>query len=497
MKKVVTTLLTFVTVGAMMLSAAAESEGGKDTLTVGVSQLGEMDPMSWTNTHQYWFDGLVFDRLVSLDAKTLEVKPQLAIDWEYSEDGTEMVFDIHTDAVFHNGEKVTAADVAYSINTAIASPYLASYLTTLTGAEAVDEDTVKVSMTEYSNLALPAMGYVFIVPEALYSDESSNFSENLVGSGPFKVDNIDSVMKTYTVTRNEEYWGEAPALREITFREISDISTMTVALEKGEIDMSNVYPSSYNVIAENENLETASSAQNTFAYLTMNTELAPFDNALVRQAINYALDRESIMLVATGGVDAVADSVMNADTWGIDASSAVAYEYDPEKAKALLEEAGVTLPLDLGTMSIIPSAKDAAEMVQQNLAEIGINIGIEQTEIANWMGNLISGNYLLGIMGSYDMTYSALQEIAPSSSIDNMNFARFSDEELDASVAGFYSAKDEEEKAQNGTRAIEILQEKAPYAVLYKAGTTLGYQKGLHIDYMNPLYTDLSACYWE
>lgn len=343
-----------------------------DTILIATQQLlfQLYDPLMWVN-----------------DAGELE--PRIATSYEISEDGCTYTFKIRDDVYFHNGAKLTAEDVAWSANYAIKDgPWLVmeQLVPTFEKAEVIDETTVAVTTTSPSASFLNA----FCALKILCKDEVLNNIDKMgvewvpCGAGPYVVTSYlpDSEVKLEAF--DKYYRGEA-AIKNANVKIILDNNTLQVAFESGELDLIVVPTASWERISSNENFVTELSPTQHTSYVLINGSDPdhPLSNPLVRQAMFYACDREAMVIAAYDGLATPAveffnpDSVYGAlDTEGLEANGITTYEYNPEKAKELLAEAGYPDGVDIGRL-IIPNSSywpKLATAFQQFCAEVGITM---------------------------------------------------------------------------------------------------------------------------
>ena len=281
--------------------------------------------------------------------------PGLAKSWEVSDDGLTYTFHLRDDVVFHDGTPFNAQAVKFNLNR-IADPATKSQkailmLGSYESTEIVDDYTVRVHFKEPYAPFLDSVSQVYLGMASPTAVEKwgADYQLHQVGTGPF-------IMKEYipkdhlTLVRNPDYnWAssifnhQGPAyLEEIEFRFFIEPATRALALEGGEADvMGEIPPHDAERLADNPAfilLPAAIPGQSLQFFL--NTEKAPTDNLQIRQALNYAADKEAIVKAIFKEYSPVAQGPLNAFTIGYDENVRGMYEYDPAKAETLLEEAG-------------------------------------------------------------------------------------------------------------------------------------------------------------
>ncbi len=316
----------------------------------------------------------------------------LAEDWVISDDGTRYVFSIRDGVTFHDGEALTASDVVFSLDRARAEGSVnaqAALFENIVSVEAEDDLTVVITLDGPDGAFLfdMAWGDAVIVDPA--SAESN--ATNPIGTGAFAFEEWrqgDSV----TLTRYDDYWGEAPALTDVTFRFISDPSAALAAMMAGDLDAFPVFPAPENLaLFEADprfNVIVGSTEGETI--LAMNNGAEPLNNPLIRQAITHAINRQDIIDGAMFGYGTPIGTHFaphNPDYVDLTEASA----FDPDRARELLAEAGAG-NLTLRMMLPPPSyARRGGEIIASQLRDVGINTEITNLEWSQWLEQVFRG----------------------------------------------------------------------------------------------------------
>jgi ABC-type transport system substrate-binding protein len=329
------------------------------------------------------------------------LRGELAETWEHADDGA-WVFHLR-DAVFHNGAKVTSADVAWTIEQIVGEKSTAFYraqMQTIAKVETPDAKTVRL-FTNEPNATLPLWLATFYVP--ILAKDSTKDSPLGIGAGPFVLISEERGVALELTAFDKFYRPGLPKVKSLRMVAYADENLRVAALQAGDVDLIEYVPwQSMTSIAADPKLEL----QNTdgpFMYLTFNAKAKPFGDARVRRAIAHAIKREDIIKAAFFGRGSPIEGFpLPAGTPFYDPSVAKALGYDPAKAKALLAEAGLA---DGFACKLLATAqygmhKDTATVVQQHLADIGIQV---ELVLPDWATRTALGNrgqYEFAVMGS-------------------------------------------------------------------------------------------------
>ena len=388
--------------GVMALALIASLPSGSakaQILEVGVdaSPVG-LDPHLITAFPSFQVvSGTIYEGLTAID-KDLRVQPSLAASWTVSADGRTYVFKLRPGMHFHNGAPVEAADVVASFRRVaskdIASP-LASRLLTMEKIEATDATTVTLTLKEPTAPLLVSIATLAIVPRGFENDKDG-LQKSPVGTGPFKFKEWQP-NGFIALSKFDQYWrAGAPKLDGVKFNIVAESATRQVAVSSGQFAMlANIDPATALQLKGKPGVRLAETLELAYTLIGMNASKPPFDNPKVREAFEYALDRNEIIAAALFGAGVPAGPLSPAlKDWAVPTSNFACYKHDPAKAMALLKEAGVTLPLAI-TMNVLPRAdiKDIAQVAQAQLNKAGFKVELKNQEIGAFVQDWRNSNF--------------------------------------------------------------------------------------------------------
>ncbi|WP_404401527.1 ABC transporter substrate-binding protein [Pelagibacterium halotolerans] len=341
--------------------------------------------------------GNIYEALTAID-RDLNVVPGLAESWEVSEDGLTYTFHLREGVTFHDGSEMTAEDVAASIrrvqSEAVASP-LASRVSPIIGIEVVDPQTVTFTLDAPFAPILSSLSSIAIVPAEMEEDVDS-LQQTPVGTGPFQFE--DWQPNGYiALSAFEDYREDGkPMLDGVRFNFVPESATRQVGVVSGDYGLlPGIDPATALQLQGQPGVTVQETRDLSYTLVGMNVAREPFDNPAVREAFNLALDRQEIIDGALFGAGVPAGPLSPALTsWALDPSEFSCYAADPEAARAMLEEAGVDLPVQL-TMNVLPrqDARDIAQIVQQQAAEAGFEIELINQEIGQFVQDWRNSNF--------------------------------------------------------------------------------------------------------
>jgi peptide/nickel transport system substrate-binding protein len=390
---------------------------------------------------------LIFNSLVKKNEK-FEYVGELASDIKRSDDGLTFTFTLQDGVKFHDGRVLTSADVKYTLDLLFSSNFAksASFYegegtdkrSLIKSVDAPDARTVIVTLTKPWVGLLSNLVPIPIIPKDSYESQKTH----PVGTGPFKFIRYDNTQQVCDVEAFNDYWEGAPKLPAIRVRVISDMNAMQAELQSGRVDIApmptSLSPDAVKRLEQDPNLQVKAFQGSNVVLLTLNTASPPLDNVKVRQAIAYAIDRESLIKNLLLGYGKIAHSIIPEESWSY--SPGQTYAYDPAAAKRLLAEAGVRFdkPVVYKLSGSSIAGRQYAGVIQNQLKEVGIPVEIQTPEQNTLFDELRRGNFQIAytqwVGGNQDPIFYkdlfATSEI-PTQTRPSRNRSRYSNPELD------------------------------------------------------------------
>jgi peptide/nickel transport system substrate-binding protein len=371
---------------------------GANQLVIGISSAPtSLDEQQISDYNSDRVASEMYDTLLKFSDDSTDVNANLATDWDISDDGLVYTLKLRDDVKFHDGTDFNAEAVKYNFDRFTSGEAVFAYADPIfdmvESCEVVDDTVVFTLIEPFAPfLAHLAMTQFSIVsPTAAESMSIQEFGENPVGSGPYKFESRTGETEVVLVA-NDDYWNGRPSLDKLIYRFITDDNTRMNELEAGSIDIAvDPLPDSIEGFANHGDFQVFQEPGLHTWYLSLNTQVAPFDNKLVRQAFYYAIDRDAIVESILQGTGVVSENFLPPATPGY-TSDVPKYPFDPEKAKELLAEAGAEdLVVDFwvpegGSGMQQPDAMATA--IQGNLADVGVTLNIKKLEWGAYLSQM-------------------------------------------------------------------------------------------------------------
>ena len=344
---------------------------------------------------------LLYDALTMVGDEGV-ILPALAVSWEHQGDDA-WVFQLRPDITFSNGEVFnaqTVVDVMTYLRSEAAAGYpVANETAMIDSAELVDEFTVLIRTNRPDALLPKRMSFVYMVPMQYWNDVGvDHFGLEPAGSGPFKLKDWGQATGFYVFERNPASWRPSAHFDEVHFFGVGDVVSRAQSLTSGQIDLS--FKLSLDLLEDLKAQGFNTVARQTYsigawAFRQIDPE-SPLADTRVRRALNLAIDRESIAKTILSAVTSPVSQVATAEVYGYNPDLPL-FSYDPEAARALLTEAGYGDGLQLEALvrsdPSVPEQILIGQVVAQNLAEIGVEVRLNQVPGQRWLGHYFSGDW--------------------------------------------------------------------------------------------------------
>ena len=485
------TLLGTVLSGCGDGSAAETQKSRADTneLVVGIAQDldDSLDPHKTVKagTREVMFN--VFEGLMK-PTPDGDLTPAIAERYEVSEDRMTYTFHLREGVQFHNGETVTAEDVVYSIQRCAAATETGivqvEAFSVIQSIETPDDKTVAITISEPSNEFISYM--TTAVLPAGYDKQDTD----PIGTGPFKFVSR-TAQDSVVLEKFNEYWGTPAQLDKVTLKIMENADSLMMSLQSGAIDLC-AHLTSTQVAQLKESFNVAEGTMNLVQALYLNNAEKPFDDVRVRQAISYAVDKQEIIDLAFDGYGSpIGSSMYPAFGKYFDDSLTNYYSKDVEKAKALLAEAGYPDGFDM-TITVPSNYKphmDTAEVLVQQLADIGVNATIQPIEWESWVSDVYAGRQFQSTVVGVDastMTARALLERFTSDY--GKNFINYNNAEYDALFQQTLTAYDDAEQTAIYKQMLANLTENAANVYIQDLADLVAVRKGVEGVTFYPIY---------
>jgi peptide/nickel transport system substrate-binding protein len=479
-------LAAAITAALLALTQAASAQTPPNALVVGqIAEPKSLDPHAVTAVNDFRILVNVYDGLTRYKDGTLEVEPSLAESWEVSEDGKTYTFKLRSGVTFHDGSPFNAEAVKFNFDRMLDEqhPYhdtgpfpLAFFFSTVEEVSAVDDLTVEFRLSEpfapfLSNLAYPTG--LIVSPEAV-KEHGKDFGRNPSGTGAFKFEEWQANSRV-VVTRNEEYWDGPPPLEAVIYRPITDANTRIAEMLSGGLDvMVEVPPDSLQQFQGNDDFQIHEQAGPHVWFLILNMKEGPFADKKVRQAANYAINKQALVEnILQGTAEIAASPTPPAFAWAYN-QDLEPYPHDPERARKLLEEAGYNgeeltfYVAEGGSGMLDPVAMGTA--IQADLEAVGMPTKIETYEWNTYLGKVNPG-----LESKADMAEMAWMTNDPDTlpfltlrsealpENGGFNSGYYSNERVDKLLNEARSATSQERRAELYKEMQEIVREDAPW----------------------------------
>ena len=361
---------------------ATEGSGavsGRDNVNLAlVGVVSTLDPFTTGLTVDLEVFHQIYESFYYVDDYN-EPHSRLALSHTISDDGKVYTFTLREDAFFHNGDPVTADDAVFSFEKAMESGVLSAYVNVIEKVEKVDDHTVAITLKQAYTPFLANSAQVSIVSKRAYTEAGDTFGSTVTGAGtgPYKVALFDGNTKVELEAFDKYYRGEAP-IKYVTYTVMSDTSSGLIAFENGELDFYAIPTANWNEISTSDKYNCELGPTSHISYVLLNPSSGVLQNQDLRYAIQYAIDRDSINILAYEGLATPAYHMMHPEYIFGASDDTFKFTYDPELAKEYLAKAGYPNGVDIGEVQYTTASyyPKIAQAFQAQLAAVGITCSI-------------------------------------------------------------------------------------------------------------------------
>ncbi len=448
------------------------------------------DPEAVLNNTSGFVMSAVYDSLVRYKPGTVDVEPGLAESWDISADGLTYTFHLRHGVKFSDGTPFDAqtyvksldrlfnkSDPAYIYNTGPVESYIHFTYDAVASYKALDDYTVQFKLKQPSAPFLTSLAMVWngVVSPTAAAKYGKDFRNNPVGTGPF-------IFKEWvhndhvTLEANPDYWGGKPKVDRVIFKVIPDAQTALLQMKQGQVQiLADVSSQIIPAIKSDAHLKLVTQPGLTVNGIALPTDTKPFDDARVRQALNYAIDRNAIDKSLYNDLAVPMTAPIPKAQWSYDGSLSP-YTYNPEKAKQLLAAAGypngfkAELLAYNSARGYNPAGAQMAVAIQSYLKKIGVDVSIQQMEFGSFLSKVRSGDYhgmaMTGWSGDNGDPDNFLYELFDSSTIPVGDTAHYKNAQVDSLLAQAQAQTGHAQRVQLYQQAQQLIWQDAPWIFL-------------------------------
>ncbi len=461
---------------AQPTQAAAQAQRG-GLLRVGLDvDADTLDPRLTKNTSGFRMKELAFNGLVAINPDFTPVS-DLAEKWDNPDERT-WVFHLRNGVKFHDGSDLTASDVKFTyesvLDQSFNSPFRAFYLS-VDKVEATDKNTVTFTLKAPFAPFLSYMDLA-IVPQAAVQKLGADFGTKPVGTGPFKVERW-ATGDTIELSANEAFYGGRPNLDRVRVKVVPDNSGRVVGLESGDLDFvqSPVSPQDVSRVQSGGKLKVDRTPAAGYTYINLNTADPILADKKVRQALSHLVNKQQIIDTIYKGIGKPANGPIVPTMWAYPAD-VPSYPYSPDRAKALLDEAGwkagadgirvkdgQKLSLTVRTHSEDPDRKQLIQVLQSEFQKVGIDATTNTVEFPAFFQDVQDGKYQVGVIGWLNLSDPDRATFRQFTIDGTANYGKYKNEQVDKLLKDARATLDQSKAKTMYADAVKQIVDDAPY----------------------------------
>ena len=483
-------VLTSCTTGGTGETPGGDASGGTFNIGIGVD-LDSIDPAQQTTTTVQNVLDYGVETLIQLD-KEGKVTPELAESWETSEDGKALIMHLRDGVKFQDGTDFNATAAKFNLDRLTSGDVkvpIGGAFTVIESVDATDASTLTINLKYPDPNLLNNLG---ITTSAIISPDSATKDGNTpvnivspVGTGPYQFVAFQKGTKL-TYTRYDDYWGEKPYYKEVVFQIIPEANSREAGLRSGQLQMiMNPPVTDLEALKSTPGLATLNAPSDRSIFIAFNTGKAPFDNVKVRQAFNYAINKEAIIKSVLFDTTSIMDSPLPSSLNGY--CKVGDYAYDLAKAKQLLQEAGAT---DLSITFGAPTGRylqdqQAAQAIATDLRAVGVTVQVSTMDWPSYQATMADPNgpfdmHMLGwAPGALDAPTQFQMFQKASWPPTGLATAFYSNPEVETLLTDGGKELDETKRNDDYCQAQKIIWGDAPWMFLWSQTLSLAYQSDI------------------
>jgi peptide/nickel transport system substrate-binding protein len=455
----------------------------RDRVTIYHSSVADsLNPYNHSSSPIYGNWQHIIEPLIEIDYTKKDYVGVLAESWEFQ--GKRWVFKLKKGIKFHNGANLTSKDVAFSIDrmkndkTSLQGPNFKD----VTEVQTPDDQTVIFVMKEPNAIFLDRLENRFILSKVAADKYGDKLDQNPIGTGPYKYVSYQRG-GNFVFTRNDDYWGGKAEIKEIIFRKVTEDAARLAALEAGQADFINNVPvHEVARLQRHPRVRIDQIEGLRMFFLAFNVAHKPFDNKLVRQAVNYSIDAPSIVKNIFDGIGYPINGPVGPNVIGAD-PKLKRYPYHPGKAKELLAQAGYPSGCDVQlcySAGRYPNDREVCQVVAAQMVKGGFRVELVSQEWALFWGNEgVNG-------GKLPFYYIGRGSLTDADTLYDQYFrtgttkrASYSNPDIDKLIEEEQKTPDQKKRIVLLQQAGKILMEEAPFVPLYNLADIYGAAKNL------------------
>jgi peptide/nickel transport system substrate-binding protein len=452
----------------------------------------ELDKQTLNSSYQV--SQAVIEPLIRVSEDGTGLEPGLASSWEYSKDNTRLTIELDEAATFSNGDPVTAADVRFSVETWQAGPNYGATYAGITRVEVAGDKTVVLHLAapDTSLVAFLSWATAGVMPADFAGMSAEDYYQAPIGAGPFTVQEW-SPNGEIVLTKNPDYYRDgAPLLDEVVSNYAADPNSVTLQLQSGQADMADeILPVTASTLPEGS---AYAGPEHLTPVLVMNTREGALADADVRRGIGYAIDYDGIAEGALKGYATPPEGALPTNTAHWAAPSEAYFSQDLDRSRQLLsgkapESLALVYPNDA-------SSSVMAQVIQENLADVGIDVELKSTDSATAFGTMAGGDFDMAIFSNNAISPDASDPAWYIVATETM-FTGFPTDEAIGILTDYAATDDPAAKEAAITQLQDLWSTEAPYIALAHSPALEGIRDGVHDAHVTPWGTYYLDTVWK